>query len=232
MSQDLSGDSQALIDLYSIDGYGSSSDVDFTTAYFVPAQQSDSRTVEYVNVDGTLVTYEPYLIETSGFEITGSNKLPNPKIVFSNLPLYKEDGSLRKRGKFTSFNNLHDDLIGFRLTRIRTYRRFLRAIDGVQQSTYAPSAHFTPDQWWFNRKIEESIKSCAYELASVFDVEGIRFPRRRMYSNYCPWVFKGPECGYTGTSYNFCPKNLEACKERFGEDANLPFGGFPTVRYQ
>ena len=129
-------------------------------------------------------------------------------------------------GAFTDLNTDFDDLVGFKLIRIRTYAKFLRSINGVNQASYNGNAHFHPDVWYFNRKMEETNQFCVYELASVFDVEGIRFPKRRMYSNYCPFVYKGPDCQSTSTR-NQCPKTLAACKKRF--DGDLRFGGFPTA---
>ena len=211
--------SSALLDLYTIDIGSTAANADWTAPiYIVSPEQTGGVKVEYVNIAGAVVTYDPFPVSAGGFEITGSNKLPQPKITFSNIS-----------GWLFELNRVYDDLLGFRLIRIRTFRKFLYSIDDVVQGGYNANAHYTPEQWYFNRKMEESNVGCVYELASVFDVEGIRFPRRRMYNNYCPFAYRGPECAYTGNQ-PVCPKTLEGCNTRFGGQGNdLRYGGFPTA---
>ena len=216
--------SDASIDLFTIDVGSSITAKNWPGPInMVPANQSNSKTVAYANIPAgkpeELVTYRPFHMSISGFEINGSNKLPQPKVTFSNM-----DAS------FTDLNKDFDDFVGFRLIRTRTYARFLAEIDGITVPTVNAEAHFQPDIWMFNRKMEENNQFCIYELASIFDVEGIRYPRRRMYSNYCPFVFKGPDCLNTNSNFSKCGKTLAQCKERFGDDADLRFGGFPTAR--
>ena len=213
--------SSAPIDLYTID-IGSTRTVRDWAGPFnlVPANQSDGKTLRYVNIANRLVDYVPTHMSVNGFEINGSNKLPQPKVTFSNMDAV-----------FTDLNREFDDLVGFRLIRIRTYAKFLAQIDGDPVPTVNTDAHFQPDIWMFNRKMEENNQYCVYELGSLFDVEGIRYPRRRMYSNYCPFIYQGPDCQNT-SSFPSCGKTLAQCKERFaaiGEESHLRFGGFPTA---
>tara|TARA_B100000925_G_C21996940_1_gene469388 strand:- start:959 stop:1621 length:663 start_codon:yes stop_codon:yes gene_type:complete len=215
--------SDAAIDLYSIDIGSTRTARNWNGAiHMVPAHQSDGKKVAYVNAAGSntsqIITYNPTHLSVNGFEIAGSNKLPQPKATFSNMDAF-----------FTDINRAFDDLVGFKLVRTRTYAKFLKSIDGVTQSGFNPSAHFQPDIWMFNRKMEENNQFCVYELASLFDVEGIRYPRRRMYSNYCPFIYKGPDCQNT-SSFKTCGKTLAQCRERFAQTGgDLRFGGFPTV---
>ena len=211
------------ITLYHISGNASSMGSSWTNdLYFVSPEQSGGTEVEYVNRDGTVVTYEPVPISAGGFELSGSNNLPQPKLQISNID-----------GKMTLYNFDFEDLIGFSVTRIRTYAKYLKSVDGVAQAGYDSNAHFTPDTWWFNRKVEETKLGVIYELTSVFDLEGVRLPKRRMYSNFCPFEYRGPECNYSGpavSSPDVCPKTLEACKARFGaQNDPLRFGGFPAA---
>lgn len=216
--------SDAAIDLYTIDIGTSTTENNWAGPInMVPANQSNGKSVSYANVASessptSVIEFRPFHLSVSGFEISGSNKLPQPKVTFSNMV-----------GDFTDLSADFDDLVGFRLIRVRTYARFLHSIDGVSQSGYNSSAHFHPDIWYFNRKMEENNQYCVYELASVFDVEGIRFPKRRMYSNYCPFVYKGPDC-QSVSSKNSCGKSLRACRNRFPAGADLRFGGFPAAQ--
>jgi|TARA_B100000073_G_scaffold203362_2_gene168633 lambda family phage minor tail protein L len=216
--------SDASIDLFTIDVGSSVTTKNWAGPInMVPANQSNGKSVAYANIPAgkpeELVTYRPFHMSVNGFEINGSNKLPQPKVTFSNM-----DAS------FTDLNKDFDDFVGFRLIRTRTYAKFLAEVDGIPVPTFSADAHFQPDIWMFNRKMEENNQYCVYELASIFDVEGIRYPRRRMYSNYCPFVFKGPDCLNTNSNFSKCGKTLAQCKERFGDDADLRFGGFPTAR--
>mgnify|MGYP001295037519 FL=1 len=190
--------------------------------YLVSPEQSGGSPVQYVNRNDQLVTYQPVPIQAGGFFISGSNQLPTPKLQISNID-----------GQMTLYNFEFEDLIGFSLTRIRTYGKYLRSIDGVNNSGYDPNAHFTPDTWYFQRKVEESTLGVTYELTSVFDLEGLKLPKRRLYSNYCPFEYRGPECNYSGparSNPDVCPKSLEACQARFGAQGQpLRFGGFPAT---
>ena len=49
-----------------------------------------------------------------------------------------------------------------------------------------------------------------------------RFPKHRYLANYCRWVFKSTECGYTG-SETTCDRTLSDCEDR---DNTKRFGGF------
>ena len=81
-----------------------------------------------------------------------------------------------------------------------------------------------------------------YALASAMDVQGVQLPRRQIIANYCPWRYRGAECGYTGppvadefdiittdAARDKCGKRLQSCKLRFGEHGQLSFGGFPAA---
>lgn len=211
--------SDAAIDLYTVDIGTTRTATDWAGPInLVPANQTDGKHVDYINIARKNTRYRPTHMSVSGFEISGSNKLPQPKVTFSNMD-----------GVFTDVNKAFDDLVGFRLIRIRTYAKFLMFIDGEIVPTGNPDAHFQPDIWMFNRKMEENNQYCVYELGSLFDVEGIRYPRRRMYSNYCPFIYKGPDCQNT-SSFKDCGKTLAQCRQRFEQTGgDLRYGGFPTA---
>ena len=215
-----------LITLFIIDGQKSTLNGSFGRINIVSPELTGGQAVEYVNEAGAVVTYEPVPVHFGGVEISGSNKLPSPKIRFANV-----DGGM------TDLSRDFDDLIGFRIFRLRTYAKFLKKVGDTAVSTYDPNAHFTPDTWYFNRKLEETKLSCSYELSSVFDVEGLAIPRRRMYSNFCPFAYRGPDCQYAGPNVatsgkpDGCKKTLSACQQHFGaQGLDLRYGGFPTAQ--
>ena len=107
-------------------------------------------------------------------------------------------------------------------------------------STADSDADFADEIWYIDRKATETNTYFEFELTAAHDVMGIKLPSRSIISNNCPWKYKGTECGYSGSSYfdednnsvtdvadDVCSKNFQACELRFGENAELPFGGFP-----
>lgn len=207
----------ALIHLFIIDGSH------LSTAwggkiFLVSPEQTGGKVVRYIDERQSgsyLFNYQPIPIQASDFEISGSNRLPTPKLAIANVD-----------GQFTNLSYDFEDLIGFRLWRIRTYAKFLHSVDGIPVPTYDANAHFTPDLWYFNRKTEESKLGVIYELASALDLEGLSIPQRRIYPNFCPFAYGSPECGSTASQAS-CRKTLDACKNR--NPAPYPFGGFPAA---
>lgn len=216
-----------LIDLFEIDSHNSSVGKGFSSLYLVSTEQSGGQTVRYVNSKGQYQNYKPVPIALTGIEISGSNTLPTPKLSVGNV-----DGGM------SDLAHDYDDLIGFRLTRIRTYKKYLHSIGGTFNSppNGSDTAHFTPEVWYFDRKEQETKLGVIYQLASVFDIEGMQIPKRRAYPNFCTFAYRGPECQYSGPDVptagkpDGCSKTLNACMEHFGHQNNLRFGGFPTVQ--
>lgn len=212
------------LDLFIIDGSAVFPGAGPAIQYLVSPEQSGGQTIEYVDDGGTLRTYLPVPISATGFELTGSNRLPSPSLTIANVDR-----------AFTILSESYDDLLGFRFVRLSTYAKFVRRIGGgTVQSSYDASAHHAPDEWYINRKVEETKLTITWELASVFDNEGLTIPRRRIYANYCPFVYRGPECQWAGAEpigETTCNKSLEACERRFGNAGlRLRFGGFPTAQ--
>jgi lambda family phage minor tail protein L len=107
-----------------------------------------------------------------------------------------------------------------------------------------------PRIFFVNQKTSHTPEYLEFELASSLDVEGVKLPRRQMIRDFCPWVYRyftggsfdytQATCPYTGTKYftetdietsdpafDQCSYTLTGCRSRFGESAELPFGGFP-----
>jgi len=138
----------------------------------------------------------------------------------------------------------YQDLVGAKITRKRTLAKYLDAVnfEGGVNPTADPSAEFADDVYYVDRKSRETRDVVEFELAASFDLEGVTLPRRQIVQNVCPWRYRGTECGYTGTVYldandqavgssslDVCGKRLSSCKARFGQNAELPFGGFPAA---
>lgn len=175
--------------------------------------------------------YVRFPIKVTGFETSGAGTLPRPTMEVSNI-----------LSAITAIVMLYDDLIGAVLTRKRTLKKYLDAVNfvGGVNASADPTSYYPDDVFIIERKITESRKQISFELVSKIDIQGKQLPNRQIIQNSCPWVYKGSECGYAGTSYfnkqdvsvqavgsDICAKRLSSCKARFGENAVLPFGGFP-----
>ncbi len=177
--------------------------------------------------------YLPFPIQVTGFEYNGTGQLPRPNVVVANLT-----------GVITTLLLELDDLLGAKFIRKRTLAKYLDAVNfngGVNPSADA-TAEFAEDVYYVDRKASENRDLVEFELAASFDLQGIRLPRRQIIQNICPWRYRGSECGYTGSAYfdandnrvgtlaqDVCGKRLDSCRARFGEYAELPFGGFPAA---
>ena len=147
-------------------------------------------------------------------------------------------------GSITALILAYADILGAKITRKRTLAKYLDAVNfvcGVNDDA-DPSAELSDDVYFIDRKVSEDKEKVEFELVAAFDVTGVKLPRRQIVQNLCPWRYRGGECGYTGTDYfdaqdnpvgsegqDKCGKRLSSCKARFGEFAELPYGGFPAA---
>lgn len=176
------------------------------------------------------VQYVALPIETEGFDVSSKGVLPRPKMRIANI-----------NGLFSAEVRAKDDLIGCKVTRRRTFARYLDAVNFPNGNPYAdPNQKFQDDVWFVDRKVNENKYMIEWELASVFDLQGVMLPYRQVIQNTCPWKYRGAECGYTGTAYfdrndnavgsasgDQCGKRLKSCEIRFAGSSFIPFGGFP-----
>lgn len=178
--------------------------------------------------------YDPWPIETEGFDISTQGVLPRPKMRIANMD-----------GLISAEANAYGDLLGCMLIRKRTFVRFLDAVNFAAGNPEAdPNQHAEDDKWFVDQKTGENRYVIEFELASVFDLMGIKLPSRQVLKSACPWKYRGPECGYTGPFYDrfdnpssafddACSKLLASCKVRHPRPAVLPYGGFPgATRYE
>lgn len=175
-------------------------------------------------------TFNAYPVEATGFEWNGKGQLPRPTLRLSNV-----------FGTITALVLQYQDLAGVKVTRIRTLQKYLDAVNfpGGTNPTADATAEYPRDYYFIDRKSVETRETVEFELASSLDLAGVQLPRRQIVQNYCPWLYRGTECGYAGTSYfdandtpvssaaqDVCGKRLTSCQARFGTYAESPYGGF------
>lgn len=178
-------------------------------------------------------SYVRFPLEATGFEWSGQGKQPRPSIRVGNVT-----------GLIDALARANDDLVGAKLTRRRTFVKYLDAVnfDGGVNPTADPNVHFDDEIWFIERKASVNRIFVEWELASGADLQGVKLPRRQVIQNVCLWRYRSAECGYAGgavadandqlttiLSNDVCGKRLNSCKLRFGDYAELPFGGFPAA---
>lgn len=175
--------------------------------------------------------YKPWPAEADGFART-SDQPPTPKLAVGNI-----DGSISMLCVY------FEDLVGARVIRRRTFAKYLDARNFPEGNPTAdPLQEMPPETWFIERKLVENNVVVEFELASALDFNGVQLPRRQIIANMCSSKYRGSECGYIGGPVSNlmdeptddplqdrCGKRLRSCKDRFGDDAELPFGGFPAA---
>lgn len=174
------------------------------------------------------ISYASLPIEAEGFDIQTRGASPRPKIRVANVG-----------GLFSAEVATMDDYLGCKVTRKRTYSKYLDAVNFVNGNPNADQYQYFPDEvWYVERKTIENRHIIEWELSSVFDLQGVQLPYRQVIQNSCAWKYRSAECEYTGTPFDindlptttandYCAKRLNSCRVRFGLQSDLPYGGFP-----
>jgi lambda family phage minor tail protein L len=178
------------------------------------------------------VTYTRYPIRAEGFSKNAQGRLPRPVLTVGNVG-----------GGISEFLLAYDDLAGARLTRIRTLAKFLDAVNfpGDVNPDADPDEEFPREIWNIDVKTGESSEMVQFELCSPYDVPGTILPARQILP-FCGAVYRDAECTYAGDpvatekdvattspALDKCSKTLTGCRLRFGQNAELPFGGEPAI---
>ena len=232
------------------------------TEYFSGAREGGAQGIIFA---GQLYTAIP--LEADGFAYNGQGSLPRPTLRVSNL--FSTITAL--------ISTLPNGLEGAKVTRLRTLAKYIDSENfiGSSYETYVvadywevgytannttadSTAIFPKEIYYVDRKSAENRNLIEFELASAFDLAGVRAPKRQCISR-CQWVYKSAECGYDpdtgpgktidGVNYRFftakdeekigdnavteaddvCGKRQSSCECRFGENNELPFGGYPGI---
>ena len=143
----------------------------------------------------------------------------------------------------------YDNFLGCTVRRIQTYARFLD--DGANPN---PNMVNPIDEMVIDQKTAESAESVTFKLRTDFDNQNLKLPRRlilrQCIHGYRVWNatnqkfdYTYAQCPYSGDKYYDAQGKQvtdpakddpsfqveTCCKKRFGENGNLPFGGFPGV---
>lgn len=141
-----------------------------------------------LNANGEIVwagnSYLRFPVEATGFAFQ-RGKLPRPKIKISNA-LGTISAILLTVNQTTAGN----DLTGSTVTRIQTMAKFLDAVNfsGNTNSTADPTAEFDREVYQIDRKSSENRDFVEFELAQVWDLAGVKAPKRQCTRSVFPSI--------------------------------------------
>ena len=122
-------------------------------------------------------SYQRFPIQAEGFAFR-KGMLPRPTLTVSNAL-----GTITAILLTVNTTTVGNDLTGATVTRIRTLARFLDAVnfpgDINPYGTPDSTAEFPQEIYKIDRKSAENRDVVQFELASVFDLAGIRAPQRQ-----------------------------------------------------
>ena len=132
-------------------------------------------------------TYIRFPVEATGFAFQ-RGQLPRPTITISNMGTPSMSAVLLAANAFTAGN----DLTGASVTRIRTLARFVDAANfsGATNpfGTPDPDAEFPREEYYIDLKSAENRTVFQFELAAIFDMAGIRAPKRQCTRDVFPSI--------------------------------------------
>ena len=131
-------------------------------------------------------TYTKMPIQAEGFAYK-NGQLPRPTLTVSNAI-----GTISAILATVNATTTGNDLTGATVTRIRTLARYLDAANFSGGSnplgTPDPTAEFPQEIYKIDRKSAENREIVTFELAAVFDLAGVRAPKRQATRSVFPSI--------------------------------------------
>lgn len=177
--------------------------------------------------------YKAWPCQIEGIETSTDGTSAQPKLSIANL-----DSSI------TALCLAYDDLLQAKVIIRDTLAQYLDAKNYPGGNPTADPSQEKLRVYYIDSKSGEDNETVEFTLSSPMDLQGLMIPTRQLHS-LCTWCIRnqyrsGNGCDYAGTRYfdkhnnpvddpslDECNGSLTACKLRFGENNELPFGGFP-----
>lgn len=178
--------------------------------------------------------YSAWPYEIDGVEASTTGSSASPKLSVANI-----DASI------TALCLAYDDMLQAKVTIRDTLAQYLDAVNFPDGNPAADPTQEKFQVWYIDAKTSETNEIIEFALSSPMDLQGLMIPTRQLHS-MCTWCIRGKYrsgdgCDYAGTKYfdrhgnpvddpslDECSGLLSTgCKLRFGENEELPFGGFP-----
>ena len=135
--------------------------------------------LEEVSFKGNL--YQPMRVFLDGVDVSSDNASGRPTLTIANVTNILKD-------LLNDYNFSFESLIGKRLTRIKTFEKYLDSGSESLNPFEFPRASFYVDRISSKNSIGVS-----FELTSPYDVEGVKLPKRITVGKYCSWMYQGYE---------------------------------------
>lgn len=206
---------------------------------FTNTKDTDGSNISFNGVEYTAIKFK-----AEGFS-WDSSSMPRPKITVS---IADDEGSLPSA--FLNIVIAYNGGQGASLYRIETLDRYL---DGHEDENM--NAYLLQDRFIVDRVLNVDNQTISWELITPMDLANLKVPSRQALVDVCGWVYRrynsdtgnfeyyntSTACPYTGSNYfdkngssctkaeDECGHRLNDCVLRYGEGANLPYGGFPGL---
>lgn len=155
--------------------------------------------------------FYPAPIQAEGFDISSRGVLPTPKL---HMIVDSREDHIESLSSIRKISREYGDIIGSKITRIRTFLKYIDKENFYKAGSYVnpglktgdiilpndfepdPYAELPRDIFYVERKTNESPTEISFELSSLIDVEGIKLPRRVITSTKCSFKYRGCGCFY------------------------------------
>lgn len=162
------------------------------------------------NLVGSIIfngkTYPAVPVEMTGLETSGKGIIARPTLKVANA-----NGAISSLIVQQDYNPLKAQVV-----RIRTFKKFIDAanfeIDNyltnidtwitmdIGSNVVPDPAAKTEEVWYIDRVAEENLSFVEFELVAKLDLTNLELPRRQV-TEFCPWKYRGNECGYVAKRY-------------------------------
>lgn len=177
--------------------------------------------------------YKAWPCELEGIESSTSGSDAQPTLRVGNI-----------NGSISALCLYYDNLAQARVTIRETQKQYLDSRNFSEENSTADPTQEKRHLYFIDTKSLETDELVEFTLSSPMDLQGVLIPTRQ-YHSLCTWCIRnkyrsGDGCDYAGTRYfdknnkpvddpskDICNGTLSACKLRFGDNNELPFGGFP-----
>lgn len=161
-----------------------------------------TSTLHEASIHFNAKVYEPFPVQTEGFDMSSKGTLPRPRLTISNLsPSLSNTFSVANGGSALPAGTISammlevnkitvgNDLIGSTLVRIRTLRKFLDSANFNSTNTTEDDTQKFPDEvYMIARKVLENQELVQFECTMPNDGANLRLPKRQILPSEFPGI--------------------------------------------
>lgn len=154
-----------------------------TTYYFHPGLNENLTDIKFRDKTnpGTINTYTAIPCQVEGVDVATSGASARPNLTIANVT-----SDLKTILSIVDYK----DLVGSTLVRRTTLEKYLDSGSGDSAN---PPIELNSLKFNIDRVSAENNMVVQFELAALFDLEGIQLPRRITTGKYCSWMYQGDQ---------------------------------------